>query len=210
VGQKVHPKGFRLGVFLDWDARWFARGSYGKEIIEDIQIRKFLQQSLEDAEISRIELEKAGENIKVILHSGRPGVVIGKKGQDIEELRKAIAVRFKKANVEISVQEEERPELNATLVAKNVAEQIEKRTSYKQAMKRAANSAMKSGAKGIKIRCAGRLGGAEIAREEWTRIGAIPLHTLRSNIDYGFAEARTTYGIIGIKVWICKGEFQIV
>lgn len=210
MGQKVHPRGFRLGVFGDWDARWFARDSYGKEIIEDIRIRGFLDKALANADISRVEIEKAGDSIKVILHSASPGVVIGKKGQDIEDLRKAIATRFNKTNVEISVQEEEQPELNAMLVAKNIADQIENRTNYKQAMKRAANSAMKSGAKGIKIRCSGRLGGAEIAREEWTRIGAIPLHTLRAHIEYGFAQAYTTYGVIGIKVWICKGEFQPV
>src|SRR5262249_3136246 len=158
----------------------------------------------------KIEIEKAGENVRVIIHTGLPGKVIGKGGQEIESLRNGIARLLKKSNVEISVQEVKSPELDATLVAKNIAEQLVKRGSFKKAMKRAAISAMKSGAKGIKVCCSGRLNGAEIAREEWTRVGSIPLHTLRSDVDYGFAEAKTTYGIIGVKVWICKGEYQHV
>lgn len=210
MGQKVNPVGFRLGIYRTWDSRWFARKSYGKEILEDVQIRKFLNQALANAEISKIEIEKAGDdNLRVTIHSGRPGVVIGKKGQEIESLRNEIARRLGKKNVEISVQEVKSPEVNAVLVAKNIAEQLVKRGSFKKAMKRAAISAMKSGAKGIKICCSGRLNGAEIAREEWTRVGSIPLHTLRSDVDYGFAEALTTYGLIGVKVWICKGEFQL-
>lgn len=210
MGQKVNPVGFRLGIYRTWDSRWFARKSYGKEILEDVQIRKFLNQALANAEISKIEIEKAGEdNLRVTIHSGRPGVVIGKKGQEIDSLRNEIARRLGKKNVEISVQEVKSPEMNAVLVAKNIAEQLVKRGSFKKAMKRAAISAMKSGAKGIKICCSGRLNGAEIAREEWTRVGSIPLHTLRSDVDYGFAEALTTYGLIGVKVWICKGEFQL-
>lgn len=208
MGQKVNPIGFRLGVYRDWDARWFARDSYGKQALEDLAIRRYLNSALANAEIARIEIEKAGDNVRVIIHSGRPGVVIGKKGQEIESLRNALAKKLNKSNVEVSVQEVKNAELDATLVAKNIAEQLEKRASFKKVMKRAALSAMKSGAKGVKIRCAGRLNGAEIAREEWTRVGSIPLHTLRSNVDYGFAEAYTTYGIIGVKVWICKGEFQ--
>jgi small subunit ribosomal protein S3 len=210
VGQKVNPVGFRLGIYRTWDSRWFARKSYGKEVLEDVQIRKFLNRALENAEISKIEIEKAGDdNLRVTIHSGRPGVVIGKKGQEIESLRNEIARRLGKKNVEISVQEVKSPEVNAVLVAKNIAEQLVKRGSFKKAMKRAAISAMKSGAKGIKICCSGRLNGAEIAREEWTRVGSIPLHTLRSDVDYGLAEALTTYGLIGVKVWICKGEFQL-
>lgn len=208
MGQKVNPVGFRLGIYRNWDSRWFARKSYGKELLEDVQIRSFLNTALENAEISKLEIEKAGDNVRIIIHTGRPGVVIGKKGQEIESLRNEIARRLNKKNVEISVQEVKSPELNAVLVAKNIAEQLVKRGSFKKAMKRAAITAMKSGAKGIKICCAGRLNGAEIAREEWTRVGSIPLHTLRADIDYGFAEALTTYGKIGIKVWICKGEYQ--
>lgn len=208
MGQKVNPVGFRLGIYRNWDSRWFARKSYGKELLEDVQIRRFLDGALENAEIAKIEIEKAGDNVKVIIHSGRPGVVIGKKGQEIESLRNEIARRLKKKNVEISVQEVKTPELDAVLVAKNIADQLVKRGSFKKAMKRAALSAMKSGAKGIKVCCSGRLNGAEIAREEWTRVGSVPLHTLRSEIDYGLAEAHTTYGIIGVKVWICKGEYQ--
>lgn len=209
MGQKVNPKGFRIGVYRDWDARWFARKLYGEQLMEDLAIRKYLEDALEKAEIGRIEIEKAGDNVKVVVHSARPGLVIGKKGQDIEILRKDLSKLIKKPSVEVSVQEIESPELNATVVAKSIADQLERRISYKSAMKKASSAAMRSGAKGIKIRCAGRLAGAEIAREEWIRVGAIPLHTLRSNIDYGFAEADTTYGKIGVKVWICKGDFQV-
>ncbi|HEX2977792.1 MAG TPA: 30S ribosomal protein S3 [Candidatus Babeliales bacterium] len=209
MGQKVNPKGFRIGVYRDWDARWFARKSYGKQIIEDVKLRRFLNRYLDNAEVARVEIEKAGDDsVKVIIHSGRPGVIIGKGGQDIETLKKDISNFLKRPNVEISVQEVKSPELDATLVAKNIAAQLEKRGSFKSAMKKAVASAMRAGAKGIKVRCAGRLGGAEIAREEYERFGQLPLHTLRSDIDYGFAEAKTTYGIIGVKAWICKGEVQ--
>lgn len=208
MGQKVNPIGFRLGVYRGWDARWFARGSYGKLLLEDIQIRKFLESALEKAEVARIEIEKAGENVKIIIHSGRPGVVIGKKGQEIDSLRTQLNARLKR-NVEISVQEVSRPELDGTLVAKNIAEQLERRASFKRVMKRASAAAMKSGAKGIKICTAGRLGGAEIARTEWNRVGSVPLHTLRADIDYGTAEAKTKFGIIGVKVWICRGEYKL-
>lgn len=209
MGQKVHPKGFRLGVYGDWDARWFARKSYGQELLEDIKIRNYLSKVLENAEISRIEIEKASDNVRVVLHSSRPGVIIGKKGQEIEGLKNGLSTLLNKKAVEISVQEVKNPELNATLIAKAIADQLVKRASFKKVMKRAALSAIKAGAKGVKISCSGRLNGAEIARQEWTRVGSIPLHTLRSDVDYGFAEARTTYGIIGIKVWVCKGEFQL-
>ncbi|MCX5922255.1 MAG: 30S ribosomal protein S3 [Candidatus Dependentiae bacterium] len=208
MGQKVHPIGFRLGVYRDWDARWFARNSYGKQALEDLEIRRFLDTSLEKAEISRIEIEKAGDNVRIVVHSARPGAVIGKRGQEIDFLRNQLIAKIKKSNVEISVQEIKTPELDAIIVAKNIADQLEKRGSYKKAMKKAALSAMKAGAKGIKICCAGRLNGAEIARTEWTRVGSVPLHTLRADIDYGLAEAYTTYGKIGIKVWICRGEYQ--
>ncbi len=208
MGQKVHPKGFRIGVYRDWDARWFARGSYGKLLLEDLAIRTMLDQILERAELARVEIEKASDNVRIIIHSGRPGVVIGKKGQEIESLRAQLAAALKK-NVEVSVQEVKTPEIDATLVAKNIAEQLIKRVSYKRAMKKAAISSLRSGVKGIKICCSGRLQGAEIARREWTRMGSVPLHTLRADIDYGFAQAKTTYGIIGVKVWIYKGEYQL-
>lgn len=209
MGQKVHPYGFRLGITLDWLSRWFAMGkNYGKLLMEDMAVRKRLEKQLSKAEISKIEIEKTPDSIRVILHSGRPGVVIGKKGQEIETLRAQLASELNRANVEISVQEVQRPELDAMLVAKSIAEQLEKRASYKKVMKRAASTAMRAGAKGVKIYCAGRLAGAEIARTEATKVGSMPLHTLRADIDYGFAEALTTYGIIGVKVLICKGEFQ--
>ena len=208
MGQKVNPIGFRLGVYRDWDARWFARDSYGKQLLEDLEIRKFLNKSLEKAEVARIEIEKDGENLRITIHSGNPGAVIGKKGQEINALKVALAKKLKKENVAISVQEVKKPELNAQLVAKSIASQIERRSSYKKAMKRAASSGMRAGAQGVKICTAGRLNGAEIARSEWVRVGSVPLHTLRADIDYGFAEALTTYGIIGIKVWISKGNYQ--
>ncbi len=209
MGQKVHPRGFRLGIYTDWDARWFARGTqYGTCVVEDFTIRKLLNKMLERAEVARIEIEKAGDSVRVIIHSGRPGYIIGKKGQGIEDLRKKLATTLKKKDIEISVLEVPKPEFNAVLVAKSIAQQLVRRVNYKKAMKRAALTAMKIGAKGIKICCKGRLGGAEIARDEWVRFGSVPLHTLRSDIDYGFAEARTTYGVIGVKVWICKGEYQ--
>lgn len=208
MGQKVNPIGFRVGVYRGWDSRWFTNKNYGDVVLQDVKIRKFVDENLDRAEVSRIEIERAGENIKVIVHSGRPGMVIGKKGQEIDSLRKQLASILHVPSVEVSVQEVRQPELDALLVARNIAEQLVRRASYKKAMKRAALSAMKSGARGVKICCSGRLGGAEIARIEWIRVGSSPLHTLRSDIDYGFAEAKTTYGMIGVKVWICKGEYQ--
>ena len=210
MGQKVHPIGFRLGIYRHWDARWFAQGNeYGKHLIEDLKIiRRFLKSALEKAEVSRLEIERAADSIRVIIHSGRPGHIIGKKGQEIETLRSQLSALLKKQNIEISVQEVAKPDLDAALIAQNIATQLEQRVSYKRAMKRAAQTAMRGGAKGIKICCSGRLQGAEIARREWTRIGSVPLHTLRSDIDYGRAEAKTTYGMIGVQVWICKGDYQ--
>jgi small subunit ribosomal protein S3 len=209
VGQKVNPRGFRVGVYKDWDARWFARKSYGDQLLEDLKIRTFLAKRLRNGEVSRVEIEKAGDNIKIIIHSGRPGILIGKKGQEIDNLRREIAKIVKKNAIEISIQEIKNPELDATLVAASIAGQLERRGSYKKAMKRSAASTLRAGAKGIKICCAGRLNGAEIARTEWLRTGSVPLHTLRADIDYGFVEAKTTYGIIGVKVWIGRGEFQL-
>ena len=209
MGQKVNPIGFRIGVYRDWDASWFARESYSACFLEDIKIREYLNSTLEKAEVSSIKIEKAGENVKIIIHSGRPGLVIGKKGQEIDTLRRELTSLLKTGNVEISVQEVKKPELDATLVARNIADQLERRVSFKRAMKKSAASAMKSGAKGIKICVSGRLGGAEIARTEWLRVGSVPLHTLRSDIDYSLAEAKTKYGMIGVKVWICRGEYQL-
>jgi small subunit ribosomal protein S3 len=213
VGQKVNPIGFRLGIYRDWDARWFARGrKYGVEILEDIKIRKFFadRDLVRKAEIAKIVIEKAAGGVRVILHSARPGLLIGKKGQEISDFKKSLAQHIGKSNVEISVQEIKKPELDAQIVSQSIASQLERRISFKRAMKRSAMMAMKAGAKGIKICCSGRLNGAEIARQEWTRVGSVPLHTLRADVDYGFSEAMTTYGIIGVKVWICRGEYQQV
>jgi small subunit ribosomal protein S3 len=206
VGQKVHPVGFRLGVYEDWSAHWFAKKSYGAEVLEDFRIRDYLRSRLNASDVARMVIEKAADNVRIIIYSAKPGTIIGKKGQGIEQIKQDLYARFKK-NVEISVQEIKIQELNARLVANSIAEQIEKRVNYKRLMKKAGYSSMKSGAKGIKICISGRLAGAEIARSEWLRVGSIPLHTLRCNVDYALAEAITTYGVIGVKVWICKGEY---
>ena len=207
MGQKVHPFGFRLGVFEDWKSHWFAKKSYGSELMEDLKIRRYFKNKLNDIDVSKILIQKAGENIRIIIFSSRPGFIIGKRGTGIEALKRELYDEFKK-NIEISVQEVRIPELDATLVAKSVAEQLEKRVSFKRAMKKAGFGSMKAGAKGIKICCSGRLGGAEIARSEWLRIGSVPLHTLRSDVQYALAEAKTTYAIIGVRVWICRGEYK--
>lgn len=206
MGQKVHPLGFRLGIYEDWKAHWFAKKSYGAELLEDIQMREYLKSKLSPTDISKIVIEKAVDNVRLVLYSARPGIIIGKKGQGIERLKSDLYNKFKK-NIDISVQEERVPDLNARIVAENIAEQLVRRGSYKRLMKRAGFAAIKAGAKGIKICCAGRLAGAEIARTEWLRLGSVPLHTLRSNVDFALAEAVTTYGKIGVKVWICKGEY---
>lgn len=210
MGTKVHPIGFRLGIYKDWLARWVAQKpkDYGAYVIEDLKIRKCLDDFLEKVDIAKVEIEKSSNSLRVVVHTSRPGVVIGKGGQEVDELRNYLAKKFNKGTVEISVQEIKKPDLNATLVAKSIAAQLEKRISYKRAMKKASAAAMRLGAKGIKITVAGRLQGAEIARTEWMRLGSIPLHTLRADIDYGFAEATTTYGVIGVKVWICTGNVQ--
>ena len=209
MGQKVNPIGFRIGVYRDWNSRWFARKSYADYFFEDLKVRRFLERTLPDAEISYVEIDKTSSNFKATIHPARPGVVIGKNGQEIDNLRTTLGHMLKRDNIEISVQEVKNPELDATIVAKNIAAQLEKRASFKKVMKKAASSALRSGAKGVKIRVAGRLGGAEIARDEWVRIGSTPLHTLRADIDYGVAQAYTTYGVIGVKVWICKGEYPV-
>lgn len=210
MGQKVHPIGFRLGIYRGASARWFAQPrEYGSNIIEDLKIiRPFLKEKLKRADVSQIEIERAADSVRVIVHSGKPGLVIGRKGEGINALRAELAKKLGRQNVDISVQEVRHPEIDAALVARNIADQLERRASYKRATKRAAMIAMKAGARGISICCSGRLGGAEIAREHWTREGSVPRQTLRSDVDYALAEAHTTFGIIGVKVWICRGEFQ--
>ena len=210
MGQKVHPIGFRVGIYRGHDARWYAPArQYGANIIEDLSvIRPFVEKWLDRAEIAQIEIEKAADSVRVIIHSGRPGLIIGKKGQGIEALCAGLAKKLGRQGVDVSVQEVKKPELSAVLVARNIADQLERRASYKRAMKRAGINAMRSGARGISICCSGRLGGAEIAREHWLRLGSVPRQTLLSDVDYSLAEAKTTFGVIGVKVWICRGTFQ--
>ncbi|MGC1401944.1 MAG: 30S ribosomal protein S3 [Thermodesulfobacteriota bacterium] len=205
MGQKTHPKGFRLVLNKDWNSRWFADKEFAHLIQEDKQIRDFLKKRLFEAGIARIEIERAANKAKIIIYTARPGIVIGKKGSQIEILKKDLEKRISR-EVILDIQEVRKPEVEAQLVAENVASQLERRVAFRRAMKKAVSSARKFGAKGIKIACAGRLGGAEMARTEWYREGRVPLHTLRAIIDYGFAEAATTYGLIGIKVIIFKGE----
>jgi len=208
LGQKVHPIGFRLGIIKTWKSKWFAERGYAELLHEDLRIRKHIKEKLYHAGISRIEIErvanKAGK-VKVNIYTARPGIIIGKKGAEVENLKKELDEMTGK-EVVINIKEVRRAELDAQLVAENVAFQLERRVGFRRAMKRSVASAMKLGAKGIKIACAGRLGGAEMARREWYREGRVPLHTLRADIDYGFAEAKTKYGVIGVKVWIFKGE----
>lgn len=209
MGQKVNPRSLRIGVYQGWNSRWFARGSYADYAFEDISIRKTIQKQLVGAEIDRIEIERAGDAVKVVIFSARPGVVIGKRGQEIEAVRRNLAKVLKKDVVEVSVQEVKNPELSANIMARDIADQLERRASFKKVMKKSAASAIRAGARGVKICTSGRLGGAEIARDEWVRVGSTPLHTIRSDIDYGFAIAQTTYGVIGVKVWICRGDFKV-
>lgn len=205
MGQKVHPIGFRLGIFRGWSASWFGKNDYKTNLIEDFKMREYLEKRLDRAEVADIVIQRAGESVRVEIHTARPGQVIGKRGQEIDSLRSELTKKFGKP-VDVSVQEIKTPDHSAQLVAKNIAGQIERRVGYKRLMKKAGHAVMKSGAKGIKICCAGRLAGAEIARVEWLRLGSVPLHTLRSDVDYALVEAQTTYGIIGVKVWICRGE----
>jgi small subunit ribosomal protein S3 len=205
LGQKVHPIGFRLGYNKVWNSRWFADRDFSRFIQEDKFLRDFLKKKLYESGIARIDIERAASKAKIIIHTARPGIVIGKKGAQIEALKKELEKQIRH-EVIIDIQEVRKPETDAQLVAENVAQQLERRVAFRRAMKKAVNSALKFGSKGIKITCAGRLGGAEMARSEWYREGRVPLHTLRADIDYGFAEASTTYGIIGVKVIIFKGE----
>jgi len=205
LGQKVNPIGFRLGINRTWDSRWFAKKEYSTFVVEDYNIRKFLKQRLYQAGVSRIEIERAANKIRIRIHTARPGIVIGKKGAEIESLKRELEKRIKR-EIFIDIQEVRKPEVEAQLVAENVALQLVRRVAFRRAMKKAVSSALRFGALGIKISCAGRLGGAEMARREWYREGRVPLHTLRADVDYGFAEAFTTYGVVGVKVIIFKGE----
>ncbi len=205
MGQKVHPKGFRLGVTESWDSKWFARRDYAVLLHEDLRLRKFLKERLYHAGISKVEIERAANKAKINIYTARPGIVIGKKGAEIEKLKGEIA-RLTTRECFINIHEVRRPDVDAQLVAENVALQLERRVAFRRAMKEAVGRAMRMGAQGVKLQCAGRLGGAEIARREWYREGRVPLHTLRADISYGLAEAKTTYGVIGIKAWIFRGE----
>ena len=209
MGHKVHPTGFRLGVTTQWSSNWYAeRRTYGENLNKDIAVRKFLAEKLKDAFVSRVQIERPAKSARITIHTARPGIVIGKKGEDIEKLKHQVSkiIGLKPDSVHISVEEIRKPELDAKLVAESIAQQLERRIMFRRAMKRAVQNAMRQGAGGIKIQCGGRLNGAEIARVEWYREGRVPLHTLRAYVDYGTAEAKTTYGVIGVKVWVFNGE----
>ena len=206
MGQKVHPIGFRLGINRSWDSIWFAKkGEYGKYLIEDYKIRQFIKKNIKNAGVSEVVIERSSKKCTVSIHTSRPGFVIGKKGSDIEKIKNKIS-KITKDEVSVNIKEIKKPELNAYLVSENISQQLEKRVAYRRAMKRAMQATMRLGAKGIKVSVSGRLAGNDIARTEWLREGSIPLHTLRANLDYAESEALTTYGMIGVKVWIYKGE----
>jgi len=207
MGQKVNPIGLRVGINRTWDSRWFAVDDYAKLLHEDLQLRNYLTDRLQQAGVARIVIERPAKRARITIHTARPGVVIGKKGADIEKLRGDLA-KITKGEVNLNIVEIRKPEIDAKLVAENIAQQLERRVAFRRAMKRAVQSAMRLGAQGIRINCAGRLGGAEIARVEWYREGRVPLHTLRADIDYGTATAKTTYGTCGVKVWVFKGEIM--
>jgi small subunit ribosomal protein S3 len=204
VGQKVHPYGFRLGIIYDWKSRWFATRDYADLLQEDLAIRRFIKQHLRRAAISRVEIERTTKRVKVDIFTARPGIVIGRRGSEVDRIKRELTAMTGK-DVQVNIQEVNQPEIDAYLVAQNIAEQLEGRVSFRRAMKRSVQNAMRAGAKGIKVSCAGRLGGAEMARTEWYREGQVPLQTLRADIDYGFYVSRTTFGVIGVKVWIYKG-----
>ena len=206
MGQKINPTGFRLPVTRDWTSRWYAEGrNFARTLGEDLKVRSFLQKKLRNASVSRILIERPAKNARITIYSARPGVVIGKQGQDIEVLKNEVQ-KMMGVPVHVNIEEVRRPELDAQLIADSITQQLEKRVMFRRAMKRAMQNAMRLGAQGIKIMSAGRLNGAEIARTDWYREGRVPLHTLRANIDYGFSEANTTYGVIGVKVWVYKGD----
>jgi small subunit ribosomal protein S3 len=209
MGQKVHPTGIRLGIVKDWSSKWYADSKEFPEFIRlDHQVREFIKKKLKDASVSRISIERPAKKAHITIHTARPGIVIGKKGEDIERLRAEVAhmIEMPIGDVRINISEVRKPELDAQLVAEGIAQQLERRVMFRRAMKRAVTNTMRVGAEGIKVKVGGRLNGAEIARSEWYREGRVPLHTLRADIDYGLAEAHTTYGVIGVKVWIFKGE----
>jgi small subunit ribosomal protein S3 len=207
MGQKVNPIGFRLGIASDWNSKWFAsKGAYADNLQSDLKVREFLKKKLAQASVSRIEIKRPAKKCHITIHTARPGVVIGKKGEDIDALRTELVKMMPGVDVDVSIEEIRKPELDAYLVAEGIAQQLERRIMFRRAMKRAVQNTMRLGALGIKVRVSGRLNGSEIARSEWYREGRVPLHTLRADIDYGFAESATTYGIIGVKVWIFKGE----
>ena len=205
MGQKTHPTGNRLGIIRTWDSRWFAKKNYTTLLHEDLNIRKLIKKNLFHAGVAKVEVERAGQKIRVIIHTARPGIIIGKKGAEVDKLKKDLE-QFTAKEVGIDIKEIRKPEMDAQLVAENIALQLEKRVAFRKAMKKAVASALRFGALGIRVACAGRLAGSEIARSEWYRQGRVPLHTFRADIEYGQAEAKTTYGRIGVKVWIFKGD----
>lgn len=205
MGQKVNPKGFRIGIIKDWDVKWFSKKGYAEKIYQDYKIRKYIKNRLNHAGISLIEIERIADRVRLTINCARPGIVIGRKGVEVTKLKEELS-KFVKGDLQIKIVEVKTPELNAQLVAENIAEQLERRGSTKRSMRQSASRSMRMGAEGIKISCSGRIGGAEIARTEWHLEGRLPLHTLRADIDYGFAEANTTYGKIGVKAWIFRGE----
>jgi small subunit ribosomal protein S3 len=205
VGQKVHPYGFRLGTLYGWQSNWFAERRYAEQLHEDIKIRTYIKKKLYHAGISKVVIDRTGDKLVVNIHTARPGILIGKRGAEVETLRKELA-KFSAKEIFINIKEIRKAELDAQLVAENVALQLERRVAFRRAMKKAVTSTMKFGAGGVRIACGGRLGGAEMGRREWYREGRVPLHTLRADIDYGFAEAKTTYGVIGVKCWVFKGD----
>jgi small subunit ribosomal protein S3 len=205
MGQKVHPYGFRLGTLYGWQSNWFSERRYGPQLHEDVKIRRFIKKKLFHAGISKVVIERTGEKVVVNIHTARPGILIGKRGAEVDALRKELAAHTP-GDVFINIKEIRKAELDAQLVAENVAMQLERRVAFRRAMKKAVTATMKFGAQGVRIQASGRLGGAEMGRREWYREGRVPLHTLRANIEYGLAEAKTTYGLIGVKCWIFKGE----
>ena len=208
MGQKVHPVGFRLGVTETWRSRWYSKNNYAKNLKQDFYLRDYVTKKLAGAGVSRVEIERPAGRVKISVHTARPGLVIGKKGKDIEDLRKDLR-QVVKRNVDINIVEVRKPDMDAQLIAQNIANQLVRRVAFRRVMKDVVGRAMRMGAEGVKVSLAGRLGGAEIARTEWTREGRVPLHTLRAKIDYGTAEGLTTYGIIGVKVWVFHGEVGV-
>jgi small subunit ribosomal protein S3 len=208
MGQKVHPTGFRLGINKTWTSNWYAKKSYADLLHEDIELRDYIKRGLFHAGISKIEIERPGNRLKINIHTARPGIIIGKRGAEIDKLKEELQGMTDNTQIFINIKEVRRPEIDAQLVSENIALQLERRVSFRRALKRSVTSGLRFGAKGIKVYCAGRLAGAEMARTEWYREGQVPLHTLRADVDYGFTEARTTYGMIGVKVWIYKGDIH--